>query len=83
MVPLSIASFVEVALGCICASLATLRPFIQRILIHCRKGQSFEVRSQVGAGESYETYDSLQKSWNSNEVVEVSELSATRTYSSV
>ena len=31
MVPLSICSFIEVSLGCICASLATLRPLLQQI----------------------------------------------------
>nr|POE56849.1 hypothetical protein CFP56_70101 [Quercus suber] len=31
MVPLSICSFVEVSIGCICASLATLRPLLQRL----------------------------------------------------
>lgn len=30
MVPLSICSFIEVSLGCICASLATLRPLLQQ-----------------------------------------------------
>nr|POE47895.1 hypothetical protein CFP56_01223 [Quercus suber] len=31
MVPLSICSFVEVSIGCICASLATLRPLLQKL----------------------------------------------------
>jgi hypothetical protein len=31
MVPLSICSFIEVSLGCICASLATLRPLLQQM----------------------------------------------------
>jgi hypothetical protein len=31
MVPLSICSFIEVSLACICASLATLRPLLQRL----------------------------------------------------
>ena len=30
MVPLSICSFIEVSFGCICASLATLRPLLQQ-----------------------------------------------------
>jgi hypothetical protein len=31
MVPLSICSFIEVSLACICASLATLRPLLQKL----------------------------------------------------
>jgi len=81
MVPLSIASFIEVSLGCICASLATLRPLIQRILIRTRKGHSFEVGSNADDAEAVSSYDSLQKSWNSHDVMEVDELSATRSHS--
>lgn len=84
MVPLSIASFIEVALGCICASLATLRPLIQRILIRTRKGQSFAVGSGAdAAADGSSQYDSLQKSWHSRDVVEVDELSTTRSNSRV
>jgi hypothetical protein len=31
MVPLSICSFIEISLACICASLATLRPLLQKL----------------------------------------------------
>jgi hypothetical protein len=48
MVPLSICSFIEVSLGCICASLATLRPLLQQIGMATR---SFHVREE-GEAES-------------------------------
>lgn len=76
MVPLSIASFIEVALGCICASLATLRPFIQRFIIRSRKGRSFEAETGTDGSDVpvSSSYDSVQKSNDLREVVEVQEL---------
>jgi hypothetical protein len=42
MVPLSICSFIEVSLGCICASLATLRPLLQQIGMATRSHHTSE-----------------------------------------
>lgn len=42
MVPLSICSFIEVSLGCICASLATLRPLLQQMGMATRSYQVSE-----------------------------------------
>ena len=42
MVPLSIGSFIEVSLGCICASLATLRPLLQQMGMATRSYQASE-----------------------------------------
>ena len=45
MVPLSITSFIEVSLACICASLATLRPLLQKLGL----GSSSKSLTRVGA----------------------------------
>lgn len=78
MVPLSIASFIEVSLGCICASLATLRPFIQRFLIRSQKGRSFTAGTGPDGSNfpASHSYDSAQKSWNLQEIVEIDEETA-------
>lgn len=46
MVPLSICSFIEVSLGCICASLATLRPLLQQIGMGSRLSQASEEEAE-------------------------------------
>jgi hypothetical protein len=50
MVPLSICSFIEVSLGCICASLATLRPLLQQIGMATRSFQASEIEEGEGDG---------------------------------
>ena len=47
MVPLSICSFIEVSLGCICASLATLRPLLQQIGMATRSHHASEEEEAV------------------------------------
>jgi hypothetical protein len=46
MVPLSICSFIEVSLGCICASLATLRPLLQQMGMATRSYHVSEEEAQ-------------------------------------
>jgi hypothetical protein len=82
MVPLSIASFIEVSMGCICASLATLRPFIQKFIIRSRRGNTFRPGTGPDGSEFSSTYNSAaQKSWNLQEIHEVDEESSTRSNS--
>ncbi|CZT23214.1 uncharacterized protein RCC_08925 [Ramularia collo-cygni] len=85
MVHLSIASFVEVALGCICASLATLRPFLQGFLVRNQRGELLgEEEAEPPGIEVSACYDEAHKSWDTQETVEEDELiPATRKYSGV
>lgn len=49
MVPLSICSFIEVSLGCSCASLATLRPLLQKVGLGALTKSATE--EEAGSGE--------------------------------
>lgn len=61
MVPLSICSFIEVSLGCICASLATLRPLLQQLGLATSALQASEQEAEsrlfelTGSKETMET----------------------------
>lgn len=84
MVPLSICSFIEVSLACICASLATLRPLLQKIGLGPRSfaaGASDEVEarsnlwegpgSEAGSGRKNGTVISAWQSEETGGVVEM------------
>jgi len=87
MVPLSICSFIEVSLACICASLATLRPLLQKFGLGPRSSAApasdeGEAGSKLWDRHDSETVDERKQgevevfAWHSEERGEVVELQA-------
>lgn len=86
MVPLSICSFIEVSLACICASLATLRPLLQKLGLGPRSfaaGASDEVEARSnlwegpGSGAAGDRKNGMAISaWQSGETGGVVEMKA-------